>query len=543
CIGIASSVHIYIKEKLTLVAVLKCIGASRRQTFLIFLIQVAGMGLLGGIIGTVVGVALQETFPYILREFLPFDVEVTITMQPIFMGLLLGLLMSILFALLPLLKTWYVPPLQVLRLSENGAKSPKKAKVLTFVVILVFVYAFSFWLLRRPGYAFAFVIGVVLTFSILAGIAALTMYLIKRFFPSNWGFTSRQSLLNLFRPNNQTMVLILAIGLGTFLISTLYFTKDILLAKTAIGGSGESANIIMLDVQPEQKQDVSQTITGQELKIIDQLSIVTMRMHSINGRPANEIRKDTTSKVRNWVFNHEFRTTYRDSLIASETIEKGEWTPKISEGDDVEISISYDLAENAQLSVGDEVAFNVQGVILNTRVGSVRAVDWSRLQMNFMVVFPDGVLEDAPQFNVITAYVPDETRSASLQRTLVKNFPNVTVIDLRQIYTVIEDVLDKVTWVINFMAFFSILTGIIVLIGSVRTSKYQRIRESVLLRTMGAKGNQILKITALEYLYLGILGSLVGILLSLVGSQLLATLLFEEPFVPSGVPFLVFLPG
>ncbi|MBT8304473.1 MAG: FtsX-like permease family protein, partial [Bacteroidia bacterium] len=310
-----------------------------------------------------------------------------------------------------------------------------------------------------------------------------------------------------------------------------------------IGGSGESANIIMLDVQPEQKQDVSQTITGQELKIIDQLSIVTMRMHSINGRPANEIRKDTTSKVRNWVFNHEFRTTYRDSLIASETIEKGEWTPKISEGDDVEISISYDLAENAQLSVGDEVAFNVQGVILNTRVGSVRAVDWSRLQMNFMVVFPDGVLEDAPQFNVITAYVPDETRSASLQRTLVKNFPNVTVIDLRQIYTVIEDVLDKVTWVINFMAFFSILTGIIVLIGSVRTSKYQRIRESVLLRTMGAKGNQILKITALEYLYLGILGSLVGILLSLVGSQLLATLLFEEPFVPSGVPFLVFLPG
>lgn len=117
------------------------------------------------------------------------------------------------------------------------------------------------------------------------------------------------------------------------------------------------------------------------------------------------------------------------------------------------------------------------------------------------------------------------------------------MIDLRQIYTVVEDVLDKVSWVINFMAFFSILTGIIVLIGSVRTSKYQRIRESVLLRTMGAKSQQILKITALEYLYLGVLGSLVGILLSLVGSQLLATLLFEEPFVPSGVPFLLFLPG
>ena len=93
------------------------------------------------------------------------------------------------------------------------------------------------------------------------------------------------------------------------------------------------------------------------------------------------------------------------------------------------------------------------------------------------------------------------------------------------------------------MAFFSILTGVIVLIGSVRTSKYQRIKESVLLRTLGAKSKQILRIVALEYLYLGILGSLIGILLSLISSQLLATLLFKEPFVPSVIPFLVFMPG
>ncbi|MBT8361622.1 MAG: FtsX-like permease family protein, partial [Deltaproteobacteria bacterium] len=200
-------------------------------------------------------------------------------------------------------------------------------------------------------------------------------------------------------------------------------------------------------------------------------------------------------------------------------------------------------SQNADLSLGDKLVFNVQGVLMETTVGSIRTVDWAQLQMNFMIVFPAGVLEKAPQFHVVTAYVPDAPSSALLQRELVKKFPNVSVIDLRQIYTVVEDVLDKVAWVINFMAFFSILTGIIVLIGSVRTSKYQRIRESVLLRTMGAKSKQILKITSLEYFYLGVLGSLVGILLSLIGSQLLATLLFEEPFVPSGVPFYLFLPG
>ncbi len=543
CIGIASSVHIYIKEKLTSVAVLKCIGASRKQTFPIYLIQVAFMGLLGGITGTVLGVFLQETFPYFLREFLPFDVEIAITLKPLVMGLLLGILMSVLFALLPLLNTWYVSPLEVLRLSQNGTKKPNRTRVLTFVAILVFLYAFSFWLLRNMGFAFAFVIGVVVTFSILAGIAGLSMSMIRRFFPSSWGFTARQSLLNLFRPNNQTMVLILAIGLGTFLISTLYFTRDILLAKTALSGTGDKANIIMLDVQPEQKEAVAEAISQQDLKIIDQLSLVTMRVHSINGQLVNDIRKDTTSTIDRWVLNHEFRTTYRDSLITSETLIEGEWTPTLQTGEPVVISISEDLSQNAKLDLGDQVVFNVQGVLMETTVGSIRTVDWAQLQMNFMVVFPTGVLENAPQFNVISAYVPDDASSALLQRKLVKQFPNVSVIDLRQIYTVVEDVLDKVAWVINFMAFFSILTGIIVLIGSVRTSKYQRIRESVLLRTMGAKSRQILKITSLEYLYLGILGSLVGILLSLIGSQLLATLLFEEPFVPSAIPFLLFLPG
>ncbi|MEM9679611.1 MAG: FtsX-like permease family protein, partial [Bacteroidota bacterium] len=507
------------------------------------LIQVVGMGLLGGIVGTGLGIVLQETFPYILKEFLPFDVEIAITIKPLIMGLLLGILMSVLFALLPLLGTWYVSPLEVLRMNVNGTTKPRRSRVLIFLMILIFVYAFSFWLLRNTVYAFAFVIGVVITFSILAGIARLTMIFIKRFFPSGWGFTSRQSLLNLFRPNNQTMVLILAIGLGTFLISTLYFTKDILLSKTELSRTGDNANIILLDVQSEQKDAVVQAVTQQEPNVIDQLSLVTMRVHSIEGQLVNEIRDDTTSTVDRWVLNHEFRTTYRDSLIASETIIEGEWQPSLDADEDIVISISEDLAQNADLKLGDNVVFNVQGVLMETTVGSIRRVDWARMQLNFMVVFPTGVLEKAPQFHVITAYVPDASSSALLQRSLVTTFPNVSVIDLRQIYTVIEDVLNKVSWVINFMAFFSILTGIIVLIGSVRTSKYQRIKESVLLRTMGAKSKQILKISALEYFYLGILGSLVGILLSLVGSQLLATLLFEEPFVPSGVPFLVFLPG
>ena len=543
CIGIASSVHIYIKEKLQPIAVLKCMGASRLQSFLIYLIQISGIGFIGGLIGSLIGVGLQLLFPYLLKDFLPLTLEINISIQPILLGIFLGLFMSVLFALLPLLKTWFVSPLDVLRVDENSNEAPKKIRFLVFGVILLFLFLFAFWLVQNVMYAFVFVLGTFITFALLGFVALGFIKLIKRFFPKNWNFTARQSLLNLFRPNNQTVVLVVAIGLGTFLISTLYFTKDILLSKATLEDTSAKANIIILDVQSDQRDNVAKSITSKDLPVLNNIPLVTMRMHSIKGRLVNDIRQDSARKIRRWILNREFRTTYRDSLVASEKVIEGKWTSEVKDGKIVEISISSNLAEDADVTVGDKIVFNVQGVLMETAIGSIREVDWSQIQLNFSIVFPSGVLEEAPQFNVFTTSVPDENSSANLQRDLVAKFPNVSIIDLRQVFTLVENILDKVTWVINFMAFFSILTGIIVLIGSVRTSKYQRIKESVLLRTLGAKNKQILQITTYEYLFLGILGSLVGILLALLSSFGLAIFVFKEPFIPSIIPFSVFLTG
>jgi len=543
CVGIASAINIYIKGKLRAVAVLKCIGATRRQTFLIYLIQIAVMGLLGGIIGTGLGLLLQELFPLFLGDLLPVDVEMSFSPQVILMGLLLGIFMSVLFALYPLMGTLYISPLQALRVQDEGPSKSGKAGLLVLVGIFLFVFIFSFWLLKDWRYALAFVGGIIITFSILAGVAKLFMKAIKKYFPSSWGFPARQSLLNLFRPQNQTLTLVLAIGVGTFLISTLYFTKDVLLAQASLETNSNSLNMILLDVQTEQKEAIAKTITGNNLPVLDDIPIVTMRVQSLAGIPVNAIRKDTASKVNGWILDHEFRVTYRDSLIASEILEQGKWTREIGKTDLVPISISDNFAKDANVKVGDKISFNVQGVLLNTVVGSIRTVDWGRMQLNFSIVFPKGILEDAPQFRVLTTNVPNEEASAGLQTELVRKFPNVSIIDLRQVLSVIEGLLNKISWIINFMAFFSILTGIIVLLGAVRTSKYQRIKESVLLRTLGAKSDQILKILALEYMYLGVLGALSGILLSTISSQLLAWLVFDSPFIPSMFPFLVLFPG
>lgn len=543
CVGIASSVHIYIKEKLRSVAILKCIGATRKQTFLIFLIQIAGMGFFGGLVGTLLGVALQWSFPLLLQGFLPFEVELTWVAQPIIMGLSLGVFMAVLFALSPLMSTWYVSSLQVLRVQDEVSQKSRKANILILTAIVLFVFLFSYWLLGNFKYASTFVLGVLFTFSILAGIAAVFMWAIKKYFPSSWGFIARQSLLNLFRPNNQTMVLILAIGVGSFLISNLYFTKNLLLAKTSLETSAESPNIILMDIQSDQREAIANTIIPKGLPVLDNIPIVTMRVHDIKGRAVNDIRKDSTSKINQWILNHEFRVTYRDSLIGSETLSEGEWTNETEIDGFIPISLADNVARDAQVKIGDHMTFNVQGVLMETVIKSIRAVDWGRMQLNFSIVFPKGVLENAPQFHVMTTKAPDNATSAALQQELVRKFPTVSIIDLRQMLTMVEGILDKISWVINFMAFFSILTGVIVLIGSVRTSKYQRIKESVLLRTLGAKSIQILKITALEYLYLGLLGAGIGILLSLISSQLLAKFIFDTPFVPSAIPFFVVLPG
>lgn len=543
CVGIASAIHIYIKEKLKAVAVLKCLGASKKQSFLIYLIQIAIIGLLGGVIGTVLGLLLQQLFPMILQDFIPVDVEISFAPRVIIMGILLGIFMSVLFALYPLIGTLYVSPLQTLRVQDASPIKSRKAGLLVLAGIFLFIFLFSFWLLEDWVYSVSFVAGMAITFALLAGVAHLFMRSIKKYFPSSWGFVPRQSLLNLFRPQNQTLILILAIGIGTFLISTLYFTKDLLLAQASLDEQSNSPNMILLDVQSDQSQNVTSSIQNQNLKVIENIPIVTMRVESIRGKSVNEIRNDTTSRVNGWVLSHEFRTTYRDSLISSEILEQGKWIGEKPENGPVPISVSDNFAEDAKVGVGDQVNFNVQGVILPTVVKSIRTVDWSRMQLNFSIVFPTGVLEDAPQFRVLTTKVPDEEASASLQQELVQKFPNVTIIDLRQVLTLIESILTRISWLINFMAFFSILTGIIVLIGAVRTSKYQRIKESVLLRTIGARSEQILKILALEYFYLGVLGGLTGILLSLISSQLLGWLVFETTFVPSWVPFLILFPG
>jgi putative ABC transport system permease protein len=268
-----------------------------------------------------------------------------------------------------------------------------------------------------------------------------------------------------------------------------------------------------------------------------------MRIEDINGKTPDQIKQDTSSHIPRRAFENELRVTYRDSLADSEKLTEGKQGHHVaSPGDVIYISLEEQYAQRMHLKLGDKIDFNVQGSMVPTTVGSLRSVDWRRMQTNFRIIFPTGVLESAPQFHVLITHVPSPEISAKFQQAVVKAYPNISVIDLGLVLSVLDDVLGKIGFVIRFMAAFSILTGLIVLISSVLISKYQRIQESVLLRTLGASRRQILSITALEYFFLGGLAAATGILLALPGTWALAKYTFDAPFSPRWLPVaLIFL--
>ncbi|MFT5167838.1 MAG: putative ABC transport system permease protein, partial [Saprospiraceae bacterium] len=324
--------------------------------------------------------------------------------------------------------------------------------------------------------------------------------------------------------------------------SLLFFTQEMLLSQVAMSGSGDQPNMILFDIQPEQKDDVIKVAESFDMPIIQQVPIVTMKLNAIDGIDKAGRMQDTTLTTRRWVYNREYRTTYRDTLIDTEEVIDGTWHNKGVVGDEtIYVSIAESIAEDMQAKVGTKLVFDVQGVPIETTVGSIRKINWNKVQTNFFVVFPTGVLEQAPQFNVLVTRVSSPEQSAGFQQKVVEGFSNVSIIDLTQILKSVDAVLSKVSFVIRFMALFSILTGLLVLISSVVISKYQRIKESVLLRTIGASRRQIFSINAFEYFMIGTLATFTGIILSAVGTWLLARFSFGIAFAPSILPpFLLF---
>lgn len=533
-VGVGSAVHVFVRERRTTVAVLRCVGAGQRSVFAAYLLQAGVLGLAGAAVGAAAGLVVQQLLPLALSQALPVRVSPRLSLAPVLVGLGMGVWVALLFAWLPLLALRDVPPLAALR---EDVERPRRR----FDLLLVLAWAAlagSVVLLsvieapeRDQGLGFA--AGLAGTVAVLWAVGALVVSLTRRLAPKRAPYPVRQGIANLFRPQNQTVAITIALGFGVFAVGTILQVESALVRGLALDESRTHPNLVLFDIQPDQDDGVMAFLPPAARAVAAVVPLVPSRIAAVNGVSAAELATRPRGPER-WTLRREYRNTWRDTITSSETLLAGAWweSGEPSAAALPRISIEEDLADDLEVGLGDRITWDVGGRTIETVVASLRAVDWARFEPNFFVVFEPGVLEEAPHTSVLATRIDDPTERAQLQTRLVRAYPNVSSVDLTRVQEAISRVLDRVNEALRFFGLFTAAAGGIVLAGALGTSRFQRMRESALLRTLGARRGQVRVVLLAEYLALGTLASATGLVLAVVAAAALARVVFEVDYLP-----------
>jgi len=539
-IGLASAVQVHVSRKLVGVALLRCLGASAFQGFAVYLVQGLALGVFGAVGGAALGVGLQFALLSAAGHLLPFPVGFFIAWPEVARGAAAGLAMCVLFTLWPLLAVRRVSPLGALRAAEaereDAGTDPWRLVLAVLIAAAVARIAIGEAQSIRIGLGFAAMLG--LGFGVLAGAAGAVSWAAGRIPRRLLPYTLRQALANLHRPHNRTVMLLLSLGLGTFLSLTVYLVHDTLVGEIDRSGWGSRTNLLFFDVQDDEMAPLARLLASEGAPVIQQVPVVTMRIAAIAGRKVEELMKDHSVQIPRWTLDREYRSTYRRGLVGDEKVVAGDVTglaPPAGSAALTPISLEEGLFHNMRLRLGDEIDWNVQGLTVRTRVAGVRSVEWRRLEPNFFVVFPEGSLDDAPKTFMAAVRTESAASSARLQEAVAQGFPNVSAIDLSLVMNALDGIFSKLALAVELVALFTAATGLVVLAGAVYAGRRQRFRESALLRTIGATGIQLARIEIAESALLGLLGGLIGSLLALLANGLLAHFVFSaRPVAPAG---------
>lgn len=558
-LGVASAVGVFVKERRRTVAVLRCLGATQRTAFGAYLLQATLIGTAGALAGAVIGIALQALLPALLGAALPIDVPFAIRWSVVAIGIGVGALVAATFALLPLLAVRGITPLRALRHDvEDPVARIDAWQVAAFALIVLSVVAVAVW--QAPvwpagiAYAAALFVGL----AILWLCARVLMLFTRR--TARGGarrahhgggalrgrsFAVRQGIANLYRPRNQTAAVTMALGFGVFLIATLWVVQRNLLSWMDTDASGPQPNLVFFDIQRDQIEPLRSLLEARADAPPEIVPMVPARIARLNGRTVDELLEESPRRVEPWAVRREYRHTYRDTMTAGETLVAGEWFDRAPppEPGVARVSIEQDVARNLDAQLGDRITWDVTGARVESVITSIRAVDWARFETNFFFVFEPGVLDAAPQSAVSLVAVAADTARAALQRAAVEQFPNVSVVDIATVQRTIARIVSRVTSAIRFMAGFSVAAGALVLFGAVAASRYQRVRESALLRALGATRAQVRRILLVEYAMLGALAGLIGVTLAAIAGWLLVRFIFELRFTLPAASLALILVG
>ncbi len=545
-IGVAAAMHAMVRRKLATVAVLRCLGAGAGLGLGVFLAQGFAVGVAGSAAGALAGAGVQAALATLVQDFLPVEAgEFGVRWGEVARACGIGVALTTLCTLVPLLAVRRVSPLAVLRAVEPETGRRDGLRWAAGGVLVASVLGLTVWLAGGWRNGMGFAGGLAVAGGALALVAKGAMAAARKAAAGRTvralPFAMRQGLANLYRPGNRTARLVVALGLGAFLLLTLAFSRSALLGQIRFAGSEGRPNLLFFDVQDDQVEGLKAKLAELGAPAGAEAPIVTMRLAKLKGRAVEDILKDRGAGVPGWTLRREYRSSYRSEPTDTEKVVAGRWVGRWGNGaepgpdDVVPISVEQGLANDLKLGLGDEVEWDVQGVPVRTRVESLREVEWRRMSPNFFVLFPTGVLEGAPKFHVLAARAEDKAVNARVQREVVTAFGNVSVLDLGLVIESLDAVFAKAELAVRFIALFTLATGVVVLAGTLAAGRDQRVREAVLLRTLGASAGQVRVVLLTELVALGALAGGAGAVLALGGGAAVAVWVFAAaPVLPWG---------
>jgi putative ABC transport system permease protein len=525
-IGVSSVTRVFVEQKKRTIAVLKCVGATGRRLTAAYLSQTLALGAAGSLLGVLLAKAALVFVRARFAESLPPNLSYELTAGAVVQGLILGLLVSLLFSALPLLRIRQVRPNMLLRGFEPDAPR-RKLDIVRWSVALAVLAGLLFltsWQAGSLRVGVFFLGGLGATSLVLYAAASLLVFAVRR--ARGLGtFAVRQAINSLYRPGNQTRVVVLAVGLGAFLVMAVQSLQTNLLDEFDVARRGNLPNMYLIDVQKDQVEGVREMIKQTTGARADLIPTVRARIVRVNGQ---EIDLDAAGvRAERGRLGREYVVTYRPNLEANEKIVAGKFwdaTPSA----EPEVSIEEDLRGAGGIDLGGTITFDIQGRKITARVTSVRRVDWRNSRTGFLVLFRPGALENAPQTFVGAVDGPaDEPARSRFQRAIVDRYPNVSVIDVADIVRNVSRILSNITLAVTFIGGFVFLSGALILVGSIAMTKYQRVYEAAVLKTLGARRRVLLTMLLAEYGLLGLVAGLVGALAANAVAYAIAREVFE----------------
>jgi putative ABC transport system permease protein len=523
-IGVSSVTRVFVQQKLRSIAILKCVGASSREILAVYMTQVLLLGVAGSLLGIAIAAAVLAAVPsFVGNVAAVLQVEYGLTAAAVAQGFAIGLLVSLLFSLVPLLDVRHVKPSLLLRSDIPPLGHIDWVKWIITAAVAACLVAVAAWqagslrvgLMLSGGFvATAFVLN-------LAGLALVRAVQPLRHSRS---FALRQAVLHVARPGNQTRVILLAVGLGTFFILGVRTLQANLLQDFAVQVGESAPDMFLIDIQADQKDSLAAFI-DQENGTEAPPHVIPVLRARIVGVRGREVNLETYEDVRGrGSLSREYTITYRPQLNPNEELLQGRWWDSAPSTGQAEVSIEESLQRRFRINIGDEMTFDVLGRTIPARVTSVRNVNWRDYRSGgFMLVFRPGPFDAAPHSYISSVNGPrDPAARSRMQAALVARYPNVSVIDLREVLDTIQGIVDGVTLGITVVGGLVLFAGMLILIGAVSMTKFQRVYEAAILKTLGASSRLIVTMLLLEYGVLGAIAGTVGALGAIVLSWAVA---------------------